>query len=107
MTGYLLPDRPETLFIWQTATKPRHGVPRLGIDLMLYAIRKAVTDGVTEIQATVDRSNTPIVMLFKTVARELGGQIGFSHFCDGSLLASAAEEGHHDETRITIDLEAS
>ncbi len=71
---------------------------------MLYAIRKSAADGVNEVQATVDRSNTPIVMLFKKVAKELGGEIELSHFCDGSLLSPQKGDEHHDETLITIKL---
>lgn len=107
LIGYRTPDNPSVFFVWQTAAKPRHGIPKLGLELMLYAARKAVASGVTEIQASVDRSNKPIVMLFKTVARELGGELSFSHFCEGNLLATEDYGDHHDETLITIKVGAS
>lgn len=107
LIGYRVPDDPSIFFVWQTATKPRHGIPNLGLKLMLHSARKAFAAGATEIQATVDWNNKPIVMLFKAVARELSADISFSHFCDGRLLCVGDDAKHHDETLISIKVAQS
>lgn len=107
LIGYRLPDDPSIFFVWQTAAKPRHGIPQLGLKLMLHSAREAIAAGATEIQATVDQNNKPIVMLFKTVARKLSADITFSHFCDGDLLGIGDHADHHDETLISIKVAQS
>ncbi|MEX0729547.1 MAG: GNAT family N-acetyltransferase [Aquisalimonadaceae bacterium] len=106
VTGYRRPTAPETYFLWQTATKPRHGVPNLGVDLIQFAAEKEIERGANAIEASVDAQNTPIIILMKTLCRRLGGKIKTSVLFSSEVL-SATGADHHDETLYRIDLASS
>lgn len=60
LTGFRSPRYPETYFLWQTATKPRHGVSGLGVDMIEHAVRREIKTGATKIEASVDNENKAI-----------------------------------------------
>ena len=40
LTAFRSPRKSDSYFLWQTATKPRHGVAGLGVDLIEFAARR-------------------------------------------------------------------
>lgn len=105
VTGFRCPTAPDTYFLWQTATKPRHGVPNLGVDLILYAAEREIETGARAIAASVDAKNKPIKMLMKSLCKRLGGRIETDILFPSDIL-STGDADHHDEVLYTIDLNA-
>ncbi|WP_165390161.1 GNAT family N-acetyltransferase [Thalassococcus sp. S3] len=104
LTGFRSPRRPETYFLWQTATKPRHGVAGLGVDMIAYAAEREISRGADQIEASVDEKNKAIRLLMKSLAKRLDGRIEEELLFPGSLLAGAGDD-HHDETLMRICLD--
>lgn len=72
VTGYIKPEQPDTLFLWQTATNRGHGIAGLGLGLLTELIGQVVAnDGVNYVEATVDPNNRAIGMQFRLLARQL------------------------------------
>ncbi|WP_299704755.1 diaminobutyrate acetyltransferase [uncultured Tateyamaria sp.] len=103
LTGFRSPGRPDTYFLWQTATKPRHGVAGLGVDMIDYAVRREIKRGASRIEASVDDQNKAIRLLMKSLAKRLKGRIEEELLFPGSLLAGQ-RDAHHDETLMRICL---
>jgi L-2,4-diaminobutyric acid acetyltransferase len=106
ITGYRRPTAPDTYFLWQTATRARHGIPNLGVNLIHFASEREIANGARAIEASVDAENTPIIMLMKTLCRRLGGTIKTGVLVPSELL-SAGEAEHHDEVLYRIELPAA
>lgn len=99
VTGYVRPDRPDTLFLWQTATTLTHGVQNLGLNLLsklLESVKRRFD--VNYIEATVDPHNRAISMQFRLLARKINAEKA------EEILFSAADivELEHDEQLIRI-----
>jgi L-2,4-diaminobutyric acid acetyltransferase len=103
LTGFRSPRQPDTYFLWQTATKPRHGVAGLGVDMIDYAVHREIDNGATKIEASVDNENKPIRVLMKSLAKRLNGFVEEELLFPGSLLSDEAED-HHDEMLMRICL---
>lgn len=104
LTGFRSPMHPESYFLWQTATRPRHGVAGLGVDMIDFAVRREIANGATRIEASVDSENTAIRLLMKTLAKRHGGRIEEELLFPGALLAEGGE-AHHDEMLMRINLD--
>ncbi|MFD7923159.1 diaminobutyrate acetyltransferase [Streptomyces sp. NPDC059740] len=75
VTGYVRPDRPDTLVIWQVAVDDAyrgHGLAAALLDGL--AFRVARERGVTYLETTVTSSNTPSNRLFASFAARHGAQ---------------------------------
>ncbi|MEU6671157.1 diaminobutyrate acetyltransferase [Streptomyces sp. NPDC046727] len=76
VTGYLRPDRPRTLLVWQVAVDPAHR--GLGIAAALLdglAARLAADHGVTELETTITPGNTASERLFTSFAERHGARV--------------------------------
>ncbi|MEV4256565.1 diaminobutyrate acetyltransferase [Spirillospora sp. NPDC049652] len=75
VTGYVRPDAPGTLFVWQVAVDPE----RRGLGLarrMLDGLAERLTPrGVHAMEATVTASNTASAALFSSFARDHGAEL--------------------------------
>ncbi|WP_180980931.1 GNAT family N-acetyltransferase [Pseudovibrio exalbescens] len=103
LTGFRSPTHPDTYFLWQTATKHRHGVAGLGVDMIDFAVRREIDNGATKIEASVDNDNKPIRVLMKSLAKRLNGRVEEELLYPGSLL-STEDDQHHDEMLMRICL---
>lgn len=99
VTAYLCPDKPDTLFLWQTATTLNHGVPNLGLDLIVQLIKDVQQRSqVRYIEATVDPKNKAISMQFRLLTRKFNVQAS----TEIAFAASDFEELEHDEQLLRI-----
>lgn len=105
ITGFRRPTSPETYFLWQTAAKKRHGIPNLGVDLIHFAVEREINKGARAIEASVDTENTSIVLLLKTLAKRLGGDLKKDILFSSEQLTAGAFTKHHDETLYRIELD--
>ena len=103
LTAFRSPKNSDSYFLWQTATKPRHGVAGLGVDLIEFAVRREIARGAKFVEASVDDDNKPIRLLMKTLAKRLGGQVSEEILYPSSLLSSG-DTVHHDEMLMRISL---
>jgi len=103
VTGFRCPASPDTYFLWQTATKPRHGIPNLGINLINFAADNEISKGAKAIEASVDTENAPITVLMKILCKRLGGELKTGLMFSSQIL-SANGSAHHDETLYRIEL---
>ena len=99
ISGYLIPERPDSLFIWQVAVHERARGLGLGRGMILDILGRDVCSGVTQLETTVSPSNEASRRMFASAARALGTELNEREHYDFALMA---EEGHESENLITI-----
>ncbi|MFB7588865.1 diaminobutyrate acetyltransferase [Streptomyces sp. NPDC056169] len=76
VTGYLRPDAPETLFVWQIAVEDAHrGSGVAGSLLDDLSARVAADHGISRVEATVTPGNLASDRLFRSYARRHGADV--------------------------------
>lgn len=70
VTGFLKPESPDTLFIWQVAVDPKFRGNGLATKLISRLISKLKNQNIRYIEATVTPSNEPSSNLFKGLAKK-------------------------------------
>ncbi|SED99167.1 diaminobutyrate acetyltransferase [Streptomyces sp. TLI_105] len=76
VTGYLRPDAPGTLFVWQVAVEGSHrGGGVAGILLDALSARVAAEHGLDRLEATVTPGNLASDRLFRSYARRHGADL--------------------------------
>ncbi|MFI8966004.1 diaminobutyrate acetyltransferase [Streptomyces sp. NPDC053493] len=76
VTGYLRPDAPRTLFVWQVAVDDSHrGSGVAGRLLDALSARVAAEHGPLRLEATVTPGNAPSDRLFRSFARRHGATV--------------------------------
>lgn len=68
VTGFLKPDSPNTLFVWQVAVDPTYRGNGLATKLIIGLIHKLKNRNIQYLEATVTPSNEPSSNLFKGIA---------------------------------------
>jgi diaminobutyrate acetyltransferase len=88
VTGYLRPDRPDTLMVWQVAVDAGHRGKRIA-SRMLAGLVDQVATPVACLETTITADNEASISLFTAFARSRGAEIAqepifdSSHFPDG------------------------
>ncbi|WP_326649097.1 MULTISPECIES: diaminobutyrate acetyltransferase [unclassified Streptomyces] len=92
VTGYVRPDRPEALVVWQVAVDQAHRGRGLA-GVLLDALTVRVTDGrgVREIETTITPDNAASDRLFTSYAQRHGARLEREVLFDGGLFP----EGTH------------
>lgn len=70
--GYRMPERPESVFVWQVTSSPAARGRGLATEMMGDLLLRHAERGGTFLEATVTPSNTASQRLFRGVARRLG-----------------------------------
>jgi diaminobutyrate acetyltransferase len=89
VTGYLRPDAPDTLMVWQVAVDQRFRGRGLAGTLLDALVADMAATGVRYLETTVTPDNEASVALFAGLARRLGTEhertdlFGPEHFPDG------------------------
>lgn len=93
ITGYVRPDRPEALVIWQVAVDEAHRGRGLA-GVLLDALTAKVTDsrGVREIETTVTPDNSASDRLFTSYAQRHGARLEREVLFDGGLFPEGTHE---------------
>ncbi|WP_084337604.1 diaminobutyrate acetyltransferase [Actinomadura oligospora] len=97
VTGFLRPDAPETLFVWQVAVDPARrgrGLARLMLDGLA---DRLTPRGARAVEATVTPSNAASTALFSSFARDLGAELTRTPLFGSDLL-----DGHEPEVLFRI-----
>ena len=71
VSGYLLPSRPTTLFIWQVAIASAERGHGLATSMLFNLLDRPACSGVDRIETTITESNGASWALFRSLARSL------------------------------------
>jgi L-2,4-diaminobutyric acid acetyltransferase len=93
VSGYLLPDRPDTLFIWQVAVSEQARGLGLAGRMLREILQRPGCKGLRYLQTTITPGNRTSWALFRGLARKLNA------CCNESLLFSRDRHfmGRHDD----------
>ncbi|MFJ6753190.1 diaminobutyrate acetyltransferase [Streptomyces sp. NPDC091266] len=95
VTGYLRPDRPETLVVWQVAVDDAHRGQGLAAALLDGLTTRTTRDlGVRHVETTITPDNAASNRLFASFAERHGVQIKREVLFDAGLFP---EQGHEPE----------
>lgn len=103
LSAYVIPDRPDTLFVWQvvvsSALRGKHIASRM-LDTLLARFDKTT---IRAVESTVNPSNTASRRLFESLARQHGTGISEEIFLDAAAFGPATE--HQSEILLHITLQ--
>jgi L-2,4-diaminobutyric acid acetyltransferase len=97
VSAYCLPNKPETLFVWQVAVDKSMRGQGLAKQLIEQALMKAPQ--ARWIETTITPSNSPSQKLFKSIASKLGTTMEVIPFLPKVLFG---EDAHEDEDLYRI-----
>lgn len=81
-SGYIVPERPDTLFIWQVAIdQPARGLG-LSSQMLKHILHRPECGGISFIETTITQDNKPSWGLFKSLAKKLGANIQSATWLD-------------------------
>ncbi|WP_020006303.1 diaminobutyrate acetyltransferase [Salinicoccus albus] len=99
ISGFIHPDKPNTLFIWQVAVNESERGNGLGTKMLFQLLNRDRCEAIEYVEATVSPSNKPSQNLFQGLAKKLDTD------CDVGDYFSSDEfpgEGHEDELLFKI-----
>ncbi len=98
VSGYLVPDKPGTLFIWQVAVARRARGQGLAARLIQHILRRPACDNVQFIRTTITADNKPSWRLFEKLA------INLNAFTESRVLFDEEThfQGHHGSEHLFI-----
>ncbi|WP_306329347.1 diaminobutyrate acetyltransferase [Streptomyces venezuelae] len=100
VTGYLRPDAPDTLFVWQIAVEgSRRGTGVAGTLLDALSAQVAAEHGISRVEATVTPGNLASDRLFRSYARRHGAELTQEVLFPSAAFPAA---GHESEVLYRI-----
>ncbi|MCF3123341.1 diaminobutyrate acetyltransferase [Streptomyces silaceus] len=101
ITGYIRPDRPRTLMVWQVAVDHPHRGKGLAAALLDGLTAKvAGTQPVDSLETTISPDNTASEALFTSYARRHGASVARTVLFDAGLFP---DDGHEPEVLYLIE----
>lgn len=97
--GYLKPDSPETLFLWQIGTSPQHQRRGIARRLLRALSERPSLSAVTRIETTIAPSNQASRQLFRWWAQELNADFRITGELSPTLFGT---EEHESEDICSI-----
>lgn len=98
-TGYLLPERPQTLFVWQIAVSPKVRKLGLGRQMIRHLLNRKACSAVDVVEATVSPSNKASLGLFESLARDFNTEFQQSSFFEKKLFFN---KNHEEENLVRV-----
>lgn len=99
--AYLLPDRPDTVFVWQVGVAERSRGHGLGAAMLDAILRRPSCADARFLEATVTPSNDASMALFRSFARRRGAPIALSTAFDSRQFP---DPHHESEMLLSIGL---
>ena len=96
VSAYVLPDQPETLFVWQVAVDASLRGQGVAGKLIAELLARPHLDDIRYIEATVNPSNNASRSLFASLARKSNCEMTESMFFEAELLSDGTDEGAHE-----------
>ena len=76
VSGYIVPNEPEALFIWQVAVDEAARGLGLGKAMLRHLVDRKVCAGITQLKTTITRDNRASWALFSALAEERDARLG-------------------------------
>lgn len=95
VSGYLPPDRPRTLFIWQVAVLPEARGLRLARSLILGLLDRPSCEAVDHVEATITAENEASWSLFASIADQLAAPFDHRVRFDGETHFAGQHDSEH------------
>ena len=105
ISGYVIPERVNTLFIWQVAVNNKVRGQGLAAHMLKNILDRSLCKEVNYLETTITESNQASWALFKSLAKKLNSELNTSvmfdcdkHFCgehDTELLARIGPFNYH------------
>lgn len=92
ISGYLIPERPDTLFIWQVAVDSRARKQGLAMKMLRHLCSRSDCGKVRYLETTITENNRPSWSLFESFAKKMSADIQSSEWLNRELHFS----GQHD-----------
>ncbi|MFJ6698470.1 diaminobutyrate acetyltransferase [Streptomyces sp. NPDC091272] len=103
ITGYVRPERPETLVVWQVAVDGEHrGRGLAGTLLEALTTKVAASHGISTVETTITPDNVPSDRLFTSYAERRGASLTREVLFDGGLFPADSGETHLPEVLYRI-----
>jgi len=96
ISGYLLPDRPDTFFIWQVAVDEEARGVGLASRMLINLLARSACKKVNYLETTITQDNTPSWNLFKSLGKRLSAGFQSSVW----LEKDAHFDGQHDSEAL-------
>lgn len=93
VTGYVRPERPDTLMAWQSAVAPGCRAPGLAVRMLHELADRVAAQGVSRVETTVNPGNRAVIMMLRKFARERGLAVHTEVLFTADDFAEAAEGG--------------
>lgn len=82
ISAYRLPERPDTLFIWQVAVDERARGLGLASRMLIHILSRPGCEGIHYLETTITQDNQPSWALFKRLAKTLSAEVKSSEWLD-------------------------
>ena len=101
ISGYVKPDAPDTVFVWQVAVSEKARGHGLGGRMLNALMERDACDGVTKMQTTITADNNASWGLFRRFAEKRGAELDDEpHFTRDDHF----DGQHATEHMVTIDM---
>ncbi len=97
VSGFIHPEKPDTLFIWQVAVHESQRGKGLATKMLNQLLERDCCEQVKYIEATVGQSNTPSNNLFLGLARKFKSNYKISKYFESDDFPESEEEAHETE----------
>lgn len=96
ISGYLLPDRPDTLFVWQVAVAEQARGFGLASRMLANILSRPQCVATHYLETTITQDNQPSWALFKGLAKNLSTELQSSEWMDTQIHF----DGQHDSEAL-------
>jgi len=101
VSGYVRPDDPETLFVWQVAVSEKARGTGLGTLMLNELLSREACEGVTRLQTTITRDNAASWALFRKFSDAADGELSSEPYFSKS---EHFNDMHDTEHMVTITM---
>lgn len=96
ITAYILPDKPDTVFVWQVGVAEAGRGHGLATRMLLEILNRPACDDVHYMDTTIGPSNAPSQGLFRGLARRLDAEIDESELFGSELFDDYDDDEPHE-----------
>lgn len=75
ISAYVLPDDPETLFVWQVAVDPAAQGQGIGKRMLRHLVGRDACNGIRRLKTTITSDNVASWSLFRSLGRSVGAEL--------------------------------
>lgn len=100
ISGYPVPDKPDTVFVWQVGVADAGRGQGIATRMLLEILRRPACAQVRYLNTTISPSNAASMALFRGLARRLGTDVTETELFPASLFGGSAE--HEPEILFRI-----